>query len=128
MAGRSRRRAHGRAARRPRRRLRLSWLIGGTAIVAIGALVVFVVVQGGGSSGGDGAVEAEANDDPGLPGLYITIPDIYEGSYPATGGHVSVAVDYEADGNSNPPVGGPHWGATCGDEPNESPPFCGPIG
>ena len=124
MASKSRKRPHGRAARRPRRRLRLSWLIGAAVIIAAGGFVVLVVVQGGGSSNGDSAAEAERNDDPGLPGLYINIPEIYEGSYP----HVSVAVDYEAAGNSNPPVGGPHWGgAACGDEPDEAPPFCGPA-
>ena len=127
MASKSRRRPRGAAARRPKRRLRVSWLIGGALAIGAGVAVVFVILQGGGSGGGSGAA-AESDDDPALPGLYVDLPAIYlEGPYPETAGHVSVDVDYELVGNSNPPVGGPHWGAPCGDSPAESPPFCGPA-
>jgi hypothetical protein len=79
------------------------------------------------------AVEAEADDTDTLPGEYVNLPAIYQGFYgnrdgPNTAPHTIANVDYEADGNSNPPAGGPHWGrGACGSTPAESEPFCGPV-
>lgn len=79
------------------------------------------------------AVAAEADDDPDLPGDFVDIQGIYDGSYGNrdgnnTNAHVSRDVDYVADGNSNPPAGGPHWGSSgCGAEPLDAPAFCGPA-
>ena len=95
-------------------------------LLAIVGIIGLLIIQDGGSSNGDRAVEAEVDDDPGLPGRFVDIADVY-GPYPESGGHVSVPVDYEANGNSNPPVGGPHWSGNCGEEPNEAPPICGPA-
>ncbi|MEX2158643.1 MAG: DUF3105 domain-containing protein [Dehalococcoidia bacterium] len=103
-------------------------------VVAVVAIVGFIIVQSGGdrSAQSEEAVEAEANDDPSLPGEYVNVPEIYDGYWGNTGGtntgeHVRRDVDYEADGNSNPPAGGPHWSGQCGDDPSEAPAFCGPA-
>lgn len=119
-----------------RRRLRIRWwpIILGLGAVGVVALIVLVVVQSGGTNGGgsEGAVAAEANDDPSLPGQYVDLLGIYDGFYGNeegnnTGAHVSRDVDYDADGNSNPPAGGPHWSGQCGDDPSAAPAFCGPA-
>ncbi|MCH7697787.1 MAG: DUF3105 domain-containing protein [Chloroflexi bacterium] len=79
------------------------------------------------------AVAAEADDDPALAGTYVDLPAIYGGYYgnpdgPHTAAHTRSVVDYESQGNSNPPAGGPHWGnGACGSSPADSPPFCGPV-
>jgi hypothetical protein len=41
--------------------------------------------------------------------------------------HVRQQVDYAADGNTNPPAGGPHWSGACAVSPADSLPFCGPA-
>lgn len=77
---------------------------------------------------------AEADDDPSLPGEYVDLPAIYGGYYgnaggPNTAAHVAQDVDYVADGNSNPPAGGPHWGSgPCGSDPTAPASlYCGPA-
>ena len=80
----------------------------------------------------------ELDPAPGLPGEYVNLPEIYKderglasyagGDVPNTAPHVSVDVDYVADGNSNPPAGGPHWGSgSCSADPEDTPRFCGPV-
>ena len=131
MSSRSRRRGsrgHGRPQRRARR-LPLVPLVAVVVVVGVVALIAFVVTQSGGGSGSsnEDAIAAEADRDPALPGEFVDLVEIYGGPYNETAGHVSVAVDYEADGNSNPPAGGPHWSGSCGEDPSEAPPFCGPA-
>ncbi len=76
----------------------------------------------------DDAPDVEADDDPTLPGEFVDLPQIYGGPYPDTASHVRRDIDYVADGNSNPPAGGPHWGSgACTEDPDTSPPFCGPA-
>ena len=77
---------------------------------------------------------AEADGDPSLPGEFVDLQTIYRGFYgnpdgPATAPHVQADVDYAADGNSNPPAGGPHWGSgPCGSDPTApASSFCGPA-
>ena len=127
MSRASRRAARGRGGRpRARRGPRIPWLLVAASVgVAVVAIIAVVAIQGGGSS--ESAIQAEANDDPTLPGDYVNLPEIYGGAYSATAGHVSIDVDYVADGNTNPPTGGPHWGGGCGNEPSEAPAFCGPA-
>jgi hypothetical protein len=38
-----------------------------------------------------------------------------------------VDIDYEAVGNTNPPVAGPHWSGNCGEDASDAPDFCGPA-
>ena len=72
------------------------------------------------------ARRAEADDDPGLPGEYVDLPAISGGPYPETAQHFSGELSYKQQGL--PPAGGPHWGnAPCGDDPDDSPPLCGPV-
>lgn len=78
------------------------------------------------------AVAIEGSEDPDLPGIHVDLQGIYGGTYGThgdntTAGHVTRDVDYEADGNSNPPAGGPHWSGPCGDLPSEAPQSCGPA-
>ena len=85
------------------------------------------------------AAVLELDPAPGLPGKYVNLPEIYKdergpASYdtrdrdvPSTAPHVKIDIDYEADGNSNPPAGGPHWAGPCGAEPENAPRFCGPA-
>ena len=81
----------------------------------------------------DLAVAAEADSSQDLPGEYVDLPEIYGGFYgnddgPNTAPHTTSDVDYEGEGNSNPPAGGAHWGnGACGATPADSPPFCGPV-
>ena len=107
------------------------WVPVGGAVVAIAvvAVIVFVVLQSGGSSSdvSEEAIAAEADDSATWPGEYIDLPAIYGGAYPETAGHVSRDVDYEADGNANPPVGGPHWSGGGCEDPESASPFCGPA-
>ena len=71
---------------------------------------------------------AEADSNPLLPGDHVNLPAIYGGPYPDTAPHVRRAVAYEADGNSNPPAGGPHWGSVpCPADPARAPDFCAPV-
>lgn len=110
--------------------MQFPWIPAGVVagVLAVVAVVAFVIFQAGGSSSDNAdAVAAEADRSTSLPGIYVDLPAIYGGPYGETGGHVSVAVDYEADGNSNPPAGGPHWSGPCGEDPNSAPPFCGPA-
>ena len=74
------------------------------------------------------AQRAEADDDSALPGDFVDLPAIYGGPYPDTASHTRQEIDYLAQGNSNPPAGGPHWGnSRCTFEPEVSPPNCGPA-
>jgi len=87
------------------------------------------------------AARIEADPAPDLPGQYVDLPKIYNGSYGSREGnntaqHVSREVDYARDCtdddppicNSNPPVGGPHWGAgACPPDPEDATAFCGPA-
>ena len=72
---------------------------------------------------------AEADSNPLLPGDHVDLPAIYRGPYPDTAPHVRRTAAYEADGNSNPPAGGPHWGSAgqCPPDPARAPAFCGPV-
>ena len=71
---------------------------------------------------------AEADSNPLLPGDHVNLPAIYGGPYLDTAKHVRRSVAYEADGNSNPPAGGPHWGnGPCPSDPARAPDFCGPV-
>ena len=79
-------------------------------------------------------VKVEADPAPDLPGEFVNLQEIYDGTYGAhgentTAAHVTRDVDYTADGNTNPPAGGPHWGrsACSRDGADSSPPFCGPA-
>ncbi len=119
-----------------------------TATLA-GIAIALIAAACGGGGGGDApvetptqeptptrgarAVEIEGSEDPDLPGVHVDLQGIYGGTYGTHGDnttapHVTRDVDYEADGNSNPPAGGPHWGsAACGNVPSEAPQFCGPA-
>ncbi len=123
------RRARGRGQRREgggrKRTISLGWPIVIVGVIALVGVIGFLISSSGGSS--TNSAEAEANDDPNLPGAYVDVIEIYGGSYPETAGHVGVPVDYEADGNTNPPVAGAHWSGDCGEDPTEAPAFCGPA-
>ena len=123
------RRARGRGPKRVgggrKRSISLGWPIVIVGVVALIAVFGFFIISGGGSS--TDALEAEADDDPNLPGVYVEVIEIYGGPYPETAGHVGVPVDYEAAGNTNPPVAGPHWSGPCGEDPAEAPSDCGPA-
>lgn len=74
------------------------------------------------------AVAAEADASPSLPGEFVNLPEIYDGPYPDHSPHVTRDVDFVADGNTNPPAGGPMWGSSgCTDSADTSPDFCGPA-
>ncbi len=110
-------------------------------ILAVVGLIAFLIWQSGKEPGTRFAAAADIEKDPApdLPGEYVNLPEIYQderglatygsdGTVPNTAPHVSVDVDYEADGNSNPPAGGPHWGsAGCTQDPEDTPRFCGPA-
>ncbi len=109
-------------------------------ILAVVGLIAFLIWQSGKEPGTRFAAAAEVEKDPApdLPGEHVNLPEIYQderglatygsdGSVPNTAPHVSVDVDYEADGNSNPPAGGPHHAGGCGNDPEEAPPVCGPA-
>ncbi|MDZ4278563.1 MAG: DUF3105 domain-containing protein [Dehalococcoidia bacterium] len=119
-----------RTAARAGRGLRLPWLpiIVVAGIAGVVGLVAFLFLQARSSSGSDeAAIAAEADASPALPGEFVDLPEIYGGPYSETGGHVRRAIDYAAEGNSNPPAGGPHWSGNCGDDPSAAPAFCGPA-
>lgn len=114
--------------RADRQGLQLPWIpiaiaVGAAAIVAI---IAFVVMQSGSSKDTDAAIAAEADKSTSIPGQYVDLPTIYGGPYNATAGHVSTQVDYSAQG-VDPPVGGPHWSGSCGEDPTTAPAFCGPA-
>ena len=100
-------------------------------IVAVVVIIAYTFIQSGDST--DWAI-VEANRAPDLPGEFVDLQTIYGGSYGLhgenpTGRHVTEDVDYAGDGNTNPPAGGPHWGASaCSrDGAGSSPAFCGPA-
>ena len=95
-------------------------------VVAVIGIIVFVVLQSGSSQDTNAAVAAEADNSTAIPGQWVDLPALYGGPYPATGGHVSTQVDYSAQG-VDPPVGGPHWSGSCGEDPTTAPAFCGPA-
>ncbi len=100
------------------------------AVIAAVALVAYLVVQSGDSVEW---LSVEGDPAPDLPGEFVPLQDIYNGTYGehgnnATALHVRESVDYVADGNSNPPAGGPHWGSgACPEDPNDAPLYCGPA-
>ncbi len=104
-------------------------------VLALAVVVVFLILQASGSSGEANAewIKVEADPAPGLPGVYVNLPEIYGGPYGthgenATAGHVLRDIDYVADGNTSPPAGGPHWGqGSCPDDPADAQRFCGPA-
>lgn len=103
-------------------------------VIVIAGLIGYLIWQQGGEASDSNSewVEVEADPAPDLPGEFVNLQEIYAGTYGAhgdntTAGHVTRDVDYEADGNSNPPAGGPHWGRACADSPEGSPQFCGPA-
>lgn len=85
------------------------------------------------SSRYEAAVAAEADASLSLPGQYVDLPSIYGGFYgnddgPHTAPHTGSNVDYEGEGNTNPPAGGTHWGnGACGSSLPDSTPLCGPV-
>lgn len=103
-------------------------------VLVVGGLIGYLIWQQGKDPSDlfSGAVRAEANSDPSLPGEYVDLPEIYNGFYSNpegnnTNAHVSGDIDYETD-QGLPPTGGPHWGSTaCGDDPENAPAFCGPA-
>ncbi|MCH7488300.1 MAG: DUF3105 domain-containing protein [Chloroflexi bacterium] len=118
-----------------------------TATLA-GIAIALIATSCGGGGRGDAPVETptqeptptrfaagviiEGGEDPDLPGVHVDLQGIYDGFYGNSDGnttapHVTQDVDYEADGNSNPPAGGPHWAGGCGNVPSEAPQFCGPA-
>ena len=110
-------------------------------VIAVVGLIGFLIWQSGkeASLGGGKAAEHELDPAPDKVGEYVNLPEIYEderglakyasdGSVPNTAPHVTRHVDYVADGNSNPPAGGPHWGSgSCGEDPEDARRFCGPA-
>jgi hypothetical protein len=106
------------------------------AIAVIG-LLVFVIMQSGGSDDDRAAaIAAEQDASTSLAGDFIDLEKVYGGEYSETAGHVTTSnIDYEGTCsasdpelcNTNPPVGGPHWSANCGDDPTTAPAVCGPA-
>lgn len=102
-------------------------------VAAVAGVMGYLIWQSRQSpSAGFGAEQAmEAAPAADLPGEFVDLQKIYEGSYnnpdgPNTAEHVTTDVDYSEQGQ--PPAGGPHWGSTtCSTTPADSPPFCGPI-
>lgn len=116
--------------------LRIPWVpvVAVVGVIAVVAVVAYLVLQSGSSSSANEEwVEVEGDPAPELPGEFVDIQEIYGGTYGThgenvTAQHVTRQVDYAADGNTNPPAGGPHWGASaCGDDPTNAPAFCGPA-
>ncbi len=129
---RARRKASRKKGGHRRRKIPLVPIILTSAVIAVVAVVAVAILQSGGQGGNSGdAIAAEASDDPSLPGQYVDLPNIYDGPYGSgdggTGGHVSRDIDYVADGNTNPPAGGPHWSGRCAEDPSDAPAFCGPA-
>ena len=110
-------------------------------VIAVVGLIAFLIWQSGKepSLASGAAAEHELDPAPDKAGDYVNLPEIYEderglatyasdGSTPNTAPHVTRDVDYVADGNSNPPAGGPHWGSgSCSADPEDTPRFCGPV-
>ena len=108
-------------------------------ILAVVGLIAFLIWQSGKEAGPANAAAADHERDPApdKAGEYVNLPEIYQdergpasysgGAVGNTAPHVSAEVDYEADGNSNPPAGGPHNAGVCGNDPEEAPRVCGPV-
>jgi hypothetical protein len=106
-------------------------------VAVIVALIGYVIWQSGkpGEDANAEAVAAEADSRTTLAGEWIDLPEIYGVTYGDNARHVDRAVDYATDCNddgtvcnSNPPAGGPHWGAgPCPRDPDDATPFCGPV-
>jgi hypothetical protein len=110
-------------------------------VIAVVALIAFLIWQSGKEQSARFAAAAEVEKDQALdlPGEYVNLPEIYQderglatygsdGDVPNTADHVTGDVDYVGDGNTNPPAGGPHWGSGgCPRDPEDAPPFCGPA-
>ena len=135
MTSRARRRAGGSSRRTPSGtpsgrgfRLPIVPLVVLIGFAAIGGLIAYLIWQQSGESGDAAGVKEEADASPDLPGEWIDLAAIYGGPYSDTAGHARRDVDYVADGNSDPPAGGPHWGSsTCARDAESSPAFCGPA-
>ena len=98
----------------------------GVAVVV--GLMGYLIWQQTKPAGESGAVKAEADDSPDLPGEFVNLPEIYDGPYPDHSAHVTSEVDFVADGNSNPPAGGPMWGSgRCSTDIDSSTANCGPV-
>jgi len=102
--------------------------------VAIVSLIAFLIWQSGKEPGANSEwAEVEADPAPDLPGVFVDLQDIYDGTYGThgenpTAAHVRRDVDYAGDGNTTPPAGGPHWGSgACPRDPENAPRFCGPA-
>lgn len=119
-------------------RPRIPWVpvIVVAGIITVIAGIAFLVLQSGKSSKDFSAgIAAEQDASTSLPGQFIDLEKIYGGEYSKTAGHVTRDVDYVHDCaasdptlcNTNPPVGGPHWSGTCGEDPAAAPAFCGPA-
>ena len=104
------------------------------AVLVVGGLIGYLIWQQGKDPSDlfSGAVRAEANSDPSLPGEYVNLPEIYDGFYSNpeganTNAHVTRDVDYKTE-QGLPPTGGAHWGSSaCGNDPDTAPSFCGPA-
>lgn len=100
-------------------------------VVVVGALLAFLIWQQTktASHSTEGS-DIEQDPAPELPGEWVDLQTIYNAAYgenPNTASHVTPNdVDYVADGNTNPPAGGPHWAGGCDRDPTTSGP-CGPA-
>jgi hypothetical protein len=114
-------------------------------VAAIVGIVVYVVLQSGGSTTDPNAkaraMELDTAAD--LQGDYVNLPEAFaengtNAGYHLPGGpdtatHVQSDVDYSSEVSANsstgyPPAGGPHWGsAGCGEDPASAPAYCGPV-
>ena len=126
-------------------RFRVNWVpvVILAGVIAVVGLIAYLLWQQSkpAKSNFSAAAAQEADPAPGLPGTFVDLQKIYGGSYgasdgPNTAGHVTRAVDYALDCsstdatlcNSNPPAGGPHWGAQpCTDDPDTAQAYCGPT-
>jgi hypothetical protein len=63
------------------------------------------------------AEETPAATTPGITATAATTP----------GATAQATPEGEEVCNTNPPVGGPHWFGTCGEDPTNAPAFCGPA-
>ena len=92
-------------------------------LVVVAGLMAYLILQVGKPLGESASQKVETDPRPDLPGEFVDLPAIYGD---ATDPHVTRNVDFVADGNSNPPAGGPMWGnGSCPDDPEDALSFCG---
>ncbi len=106
-------------------------------VIAIVGLIAFLIWQSGKEGGPANAAAADHELDPApdKAGEYVNLPEIYGdergpasysgGAVGNTAPHVSGDVDYSEQGQ--PPAGGPHHAANCGEVPEDAPNTCGPA-